>query len=329
MRVGFAGAGFIAGVHAETLARQADTPGRAPVGARVAAVFDPNAAHAEAFARTFDAQVAPSFEALLGEVDAVYICAPNAYHAEFAIAALDAGKHVFCEKPMAVSLQEAQRVREAVERARGVYQIGFNKHFAPVYTALKERLDAGELTPRWANLKMNRGELQQPPWVADAALTGGFLYETPIHLLDLGCWLFGPLREVVCRAAQTCGDQLDDFAMLLTFDSGVTATFCSSAHTTWLFPYERVEIYGDHATAVTEEMERITFQLGLDAEPTTLDVTHLPTPERWGYAAADVAFLSAARGEREVVVGVEEAYRAIEAVDACYRAAKTGETVRL
>lgn len=321
LRIGFAGAGFIADVHARTLAGQA--------GVRLAAAFDPDAARAEAFASTFEARVAPSFEALLEECDALYVCAPNARHAEYAVAALEAGKHVFCEKPMAVSLEEAQRVREAVARSKGVYQIGFNKRFAPVYAALKERIETGALTPRWAHMKMNRGELEKPPWVSDASLTGGFLYETPIHLLELGGWLFGPVREVVCRAAATKGDQLDDFAMLLTFDSGVTATFCSSAHATWLFPYERVEVYGDHATAVTEEMERVTFQLGLEAEPSTLDVTHLPMPERWGYAPGDLAFLAAVRGERGVAVGVEEAYRAIEVVDACYRAAATGEVVRV
>jgi myo-inositol 2-dehydrogenase/D-chiro-inositol 1-dehydrogenase len=271
----------------------------------------------------------PSFEALLEEVDVLYICAPNAFHADMAISALEADRHVFSEKPIATSVGDARRVRQATERSRSVYQVGFNKRFAPAYLELKRRIDAGVLTPRWASLKMNRGELQQPAWVGDESLTGGFLHETPIHILDLSCWLFGTPCEVVCRAAASRSAQLDDFAMLLTFESGVTATLCSSAHATWLYPFERVEVYGDHTTAVTEEMDRVTFQLGLENEPETFDVHELGVPERWGYAAEDAAFLAAVRGEREPAVSAAVGDRAAVLVDACYRAAASGAPVTL
>ena len=321
MRIGFAGAGFIAGMHAQSLAGQPDV--------ELAAVFDADAQRAQAFATEVGAEALPSFEALLEAVDAVYVCTPNATHAELAIAALDAGLHVFSEKPMATSPEEAGRVREATKRAKGIYQIGFNKRFAPVFQTLKKHIDAADLQPRWAHMKMNRGELEQPAWVADETITGGYLYETPIHLLDLSCWLFGPLHEVVCRASQNSARQLDDFAMLLTFQSGLTATLCSSAHTTWLFPFERVEVYGPHSAAVTEEMERVTFQLGLEQEPSTHDVSHLPMHQRFGYQGEDEAFLAAIRGERPPAVGAEDGERAVELVDACYRAAETGGAVRL
>ena len=321
LKVGFAGAGFIAGVHAGLLGDMPDV--------QVAAVFDADGAQARTFAERTGARVVPTFDALLDEADAVYLCTPNVYHADLAVAALEAGRHVFSEKPMATSPAGAQRVREAAGRSAGIYQLGFNKRFAPIYTSLKERMDGGELTPRWAHIKMNRGELQKPSWVADESLTGGFLYETPIHLLDAMLWLFGPAREVVCRAAQSCSQQLDDFAMLLTFTSGLTATFCTSAHATWLYPFERLEVYGDRAIAVTEEMDRVTVQLGLDAEPKTIDVSEQPFAERWGYRAEDEAFVAAVRGQREPAVGVEEGLRATELVDACYRAAASKQAVVL
>lgn len=321
LTVGVAGAGFIGGIHAETLAAQPNV--------EVAAVFDSDAKRAQEFAAKHECRPVETFDRLVATVDAVYICTPNAMHADMAVAALEAGRHVFSEKPMATSPADALRVREAADGAKCVYQIGFNKRFAPVYRALKDRIESGTLAPQWADIKMNRGELQKPSWVADASLTGGFLYETPIHVLDLACWLFGPAREVVCRARQSNADQLDNFAILLTFESGLTATVSASAHTTWLFPYERVEVYGDHAIASSEEMERITFQTGLDAEPETIDVAELPIPERWGYQAADLAFLAAVRGERPSAVGANEAYAAIALVDACYRAAESGLPVRL
>ncbi len=319
IRIGFAGAGFIATHHASVLAMLPDV--------HIAAVHEPDAARANEFASKYGATIAPSFEALLEGSDAIYICSPNTLHATSAVAALDAGLHVFSEKPPAVTLDDARSIREAAEGARGVYQLGFNQRFAPVHAALKEKVASGELTPRWAHVKMNRGQLLQPPWVADASVTGGFLYETAIHVLDVMMWLCGPVREVVCRAAQTCAPQFDDFAMLLTFESGVTATFCSSGHTTPLFPFQSIELYGSYATAVTEEADLVTFQLGLDAEPEVVDARALEWVERWGYVAEDEAFIAAVRSEAPVPTGADDAYRAVELIDACYRAAETREVV--
>jgi myo-inositol 2-dehydrogenase/D-chiro-inositol 1-dehydrogenase len=315
------GAGFIAGVHAEVLAGMPDV--------RIAAVHDPDPVRAQEFAAKCGADAVASFEQLLDSVDAVYICSPNAYHAGQALSALAAGKHVFSEKPMATSPKEASRVLEAARSARGQYAIGFNRRLGPVYQALKQRIDVGELTPRWAHMKMNRGELVEPAWVADPTVSGGFLYESTIHLLDLACWLFGPLDAITCHASQTCAEQLDDFAMLLSFASGMSTTFCSSAHATWLFPFERIEVYGEHASAVTEELDRVTFALGPDGEPATLDFSERPFAERWGYRQEDEAFVAAVRGEGEPAVGAAEGYRAIELVDACYRAAESGKPVQL
>jgi myo-inositol 2-dehydrogenase/D-chiro-inositol 1-dehydrogenase len=321
VRIGFAGAGFIANHHAGALSTMPDV--------RIAAVHEPDAGRTNAFVSEYGATAMPSFEALLQEIDALYICSPNTLHAGSAISALEAGLHIFCEKPPAVTLADARLILDAAGRAKGVYQLGLNQRFAPVHVAVKQKIDSGAMTPRWAHVKMNRGQLLDPPWVADASVTGGFLFETAIHVLDVMIWLFGPVREVVCRAAQTCASQLDDFAMLLTFESGVTSTFCSSGHTTPLFPFQRIEVFGDYSTAVTEEAARVTFQLGVDAAPETFDVSALPWVERFGYVAEDRAFIDAVRGEAPSPITAGDGYRAIELIDACYRAAGSGERVLL
>jgi myo-inositol 2-dehydrogenase/D-chiro-inositol 1-dehydrogenase len=261
--------------------------------------------------------------------DAVFVAPPNVLHAEAALTALRAGVHVFCEKPMATSLEDARRVREAAAAAGVAYQLGFNRRFAPTYRFLKDLIESGELTPRWAQIKMNRGELQKPPWVADASISGGFLYESTIHLLDMACWLFGEAQEVVCRATQGCYEQLDEFAAIISFASGVTATLCSCAHATWLFPFERLEVFGDHAAAVAEEMERVTYCPGLGRAAVTHEQAQLPMPERWGYVEEDGLFLKAVSGKVPPAVSAEDGYRAVELVEACYRAARTGQPVRL
>lgn len=310
LRVGFAGAGFIANVHAGILAQDARV--------RVRAVHDPDAHAAALFALKWGAHALPSDGDLLSECDALYICTPNALHAALAVRALGAGLHVFSEKPMATSVADAERVRDAAEGGRGVYQVGFNRRFASVYVALKERIASGALVPASALLKMNRGELQRPAWTGDPAVSGGFLYETPVHMLDMARHLFGEVAEVVVRARRTVNEQLDDFSMLFTFASGMTATLTTNAHATWLYPFERVEVYGAHAIAVTEEMDRITFGDGIGAPAATHDFAQQPFEQRWGYIEEDRRFVDAALGGSAPAVDAADALRTAALVQRCY-----------
>ena len=314
IRIGFVGAGFIAGVHAAILARDPRV--------QVHAVIDPDLEHVTAFALKTGAHVVPTLDDLIGDVDALYICNPNALHADVAVRALGAGIHVFSEKPMATSLDAASGVLDASQSAKGVYQAGFNRRFASVYRELKHRIVAGDLAPTSALLKMNRGELQNPAWTGDAVISGGFLYETPIHMLDLARHLFGDPTDVIVRARSSTYDQLDDFAILLTFPGPMYATLTASAHTTWLFPFERVEVYGDHAIAATEEMERITFVTGVGQPGVTVEFSQQSLDERWGYIEEDGRFVDAIVGVDEPAVSAAEAYATTELVDLCYRLAR-------
>lgn len=318
IRIGFVGAGFIAGVHASILARDPRV--------RVHAVLDPDLPRVAAFALQTGARVVPTLDDLLSDCDAIYICSPNALHAGVAIAALDAGLHVFSEKPMATSLEAASDVLEASKRARGIYQAGFNRRFASVYRELKHHIATGDLAPASALLKMNRGELQKPAWTGDELISGGFLYETPVHMLDLARHLFGEPTDVICRARRSVYSQLDNFSMLLTFDAPgggpLYATLTASAHTTWLFPFERVEVYGDHALAATEEMERITFATGVGQAAVTVEFAQQPLDERWGYSEEDGRFVDAIVGVAAPAVGAADAYGTTALVDRCYRATR-------
>jgi len=311
-RVGFVGAGFIAGIHAGILERDARVT--------VAAVYDPDEHAAAVFAAKTGARVCPSLDDVLGAIDAVYICNPNATHASAAVRALEAGLHVFSEKPMATSLAHAQEVLDAARRAKGIYQGGFNRRFAPVYKELKQRLASGELTADSALLKMNRGDLRKPAWTGDAAISGGFLYETPVHMLDMVRHLFGEPAEIICRGRATHYDQLDDFSMLFTFASGMTAVMVTNAHATWLAPFERIEVYGDHVMAATEEMERITFAHASDVQ--TFDFAQLPLEDRWGYVEEDARFVDAIDGACAPVVTAADAFATTQFIERCYHVAR-------
>ncbi|MDR7554214.1 MAG: Gfo/Idh/MocA family oxidoreductase [Armatimonadota bacterium] len=321
-RIGILGAGFIGRIHAHNLARD---PRVELVG-----VADVAPGAASRLAGEVGTRALASLDQLLDAgVDAVYVCTPNAHHVEPVVAALAAGVHVFSEKPMATSLDGAMRVREAARRARGAYQIGFNRRFANVYRFAKARIDDGRIVPRLAQMKHNRGELVQPPWTGDPAVTGGYLYETPVHLFDMGRFLFGEVATVAGHARQSVYREPDGFVLLFTFASGVVASVTSVAHASWLFPYERVEIYGDHCTVVTEELERAAFSPAMRGQVEAIDCFQMPFEEKWGYVEEDRLFVGTVLGEHPPAVTADDGYRATELVEAVYRAVRTGAPVQL
>lgn len=322
IKVGVLGAGFIGRIHALILKRDP----------RVELVGIADVAPAAAARLAAEAGTTPS-EGLSALMDAgaqaVFICTPNVRHVEPVVTALNAGLHVFSEKPMATSLDGARAIRDAAGRSKGIYQIGFNRRFSNVYRFAKQQIEEGRVVPRLAQMKHNRGELQQPVWTGDRSVTGGYLYETPVHLFDMGRFLFGDVAEITGSARQSAYDELDGFAMLFTFRSGLVASVTSVAHTSWLFPYERVEIYGVHSTVVTEELERAWFSPGVRDQVEAVDCFHMPFDQKWGYVEQDRLFIEAALGERPPVVTAEDGYRATELVEAVYRAVRDRGVVRL
>jgi myo-inositol 2-dehydrogenase/D-chiro-inositol 1-dehydrogenase len=316
--IGIIGAGYIGGVHAGTLARDERV--------RVVSVHDVDGARAEQLARATGATVAPSVKELLETVEAVYITTPNTKHTELAIAATGAGKHVFCEKPLATNLADARAVLDAAHKSEAVFQVGHNRRFAPVYARLKALL--AENAPHSAHVKMNRGELMNPVWVGDPRVTGGFLYETTIHMFDMLRFLFGEVAQLSAVGSTHEYPETDDFSALLSFTSGMHATLASSADASWLFPFERVEVFSRHRTISTREMESLVISEGLDGQHTIHSMHQLGKEEKWGYAQEDRAFVDSILENKPPLVTALDGYKSVELVDACYRAVESGERVR-
>jgi myo-inositol 2-dehydrogenase / D-chiro-inositol 1-dehydrogenase len=322
LQLGIIGAGYMGTVHAKNLM----TDGRV----KIIGVADVVTSKAEALAQLVEGRTFPSAEALLDAgVEAVYVCTPNTLHTEAVLTALQGNIHVFSEKPMATTLHEAAQILHAAHANGAHYQIGHNRRFAPVYKFAKQKILEG-FGPTSANVKMNRGELKHPPWVADRRVTGGFLYESTVHLLDMIRWLMGEVVDVECRARASIYNELDDFVMLLTFASGQHCAFSSCAHTSWAFPFERVELYGDHAQIITEEMEKVAYAPGLGQALVQHDFFQLSMPDKWGYREEDTLFVDAILEGKSPPVTAEDGYKAIELVEACYRSAQhDGARIRL
>src|SRR5688572_13191740 len=122
IRIGIIGAGYIAGVHAGILARDERV--------QITSIHDVVPDRAEQLARAHDAAVAATPDQVIERSDAVFITTPNTRHVPLALAAIDAGKHVFCEKPLATNISDAVTVFEKAQRSDAVFQVGHNRRFA-------------------------------------------------------------------------------------------------------------------------------------------------------------------------------------------------------
>mgnify|MGYP003575344665 CR=1 FL=1 len=318
VRIGIVGTGFIGNVHARIYSRDER--------AEITALYDILPERGHETARAVGGKVCSSREELLEHCDAVLICAPNKTHKEIALHAIAEGKHVFCEKPFAIGFEDARELCTAANAGRGVFQVGHNRRFAPVYQKLKELLQSDK--PHSAHIKMNRGELKNPPWTGDVNVTGGFLYETTIHLFDMIRYQFGDIEELTAYGSQHEYPELDEFSVIFKFKNGFHCTFASSSDASWHFPFERIEAFCHHRTIITEEMERVSDSCGMDANFETVSFHMLDKEERWGYVQEDRAFIDAILNGADPPVTADDGLRSVELVESVYRAIRNGEQVR-
>ena len=318
VKIGIVGTGYIGNVHARIFSRDER--------AVVAALYDIVPEKAERTARTVGGRVCRSREELLENCDAVLVCAPNKTHTEIAAHAVQAEKHVFCEKPFSIGLDDAKKLLDISQSGKGVFQVGHNRRYAPVYAKLKELL--GEDKAHSAHIKMNRGELKNPVWTGDVNVTGGFLYETTIHLFDMMRFQFGEIAELVAYGSQHEYPELDEFSIIFKFKSGFHCTFASSSDASWHFPFERIEVFAHHRTIMTQEMEHLIDSRGMDANYETLSWAMTEKEERWGYVQEDKAFIDAILSGTKPLVTALEGYKSIEIVESVYAAIKSGERVK-
>ena len=320
IKIGFLGAGYIAGVHASILARDERV--------EITAVHDVKKPPAEQLARSTGAAVAHSVAEMLATCDALYVTTPNTKHTELAILATEERKHVFCEKPMSTTLADARRVLKAAERSDRIFQVGHNRRFAPVYAELKRMLHDSH-PPHSAHVKMNRGELLKPEWVGNPEITGGFLYETPLHMFDMMRFLFGEVATVQARGSRHEYQEIDDFSALFTFQSGMHATLASSADASWLFPFERVEVFCHHATIVSREMESLVYSDGLDGKHVEHSMHQLAKEEKWGYTQENRAFIDSIVEGKPPAISAVDGFKSVEIVEAIYESIRIGEAIKL
>ena len=204
------------------------------------------------------AQATTDTAALLTDeaVDAVVIATRHNTHAEFVLRALAAGKHVFVEKPLALTVEDLQRIGDAAKAASRVVMVGFNRRFAPQVQRIQALL-GGAPGPKSFNMTVNAGAIPANHWTQDREVGGGRLVGEGCHFIDLLRFLAGaPIvsHDVVAMDAAT----RDSATIMLRFADGSMGTIVYLSNGSKSFPKERLEVFAQGRVLQLDNFRRLT-----------------------------------------------------------------------
>jgi myo-inositol 2-dehydrogenase/D-chiro-inositol 1-dehydrogenase len=257
INVAFLGAGDIAGLHAEALA--------AVAGARLAAVADIDLDRARGLAGRYGAAALSDLDALLRfpGLDVIYILTPPAGHAQQIIAAATAGLPIVCEKPLTISLDEADRAIAACRQAGVPLMTGLSHRYHPLAARARELLhsgDLGDFVAAWSH-RLIHLPVSPDSWLNDPAQGGGLTLQYAMHDLDWLCWLGGPVAQVAAQEAHSNPGLAieDNLWALVRFRNGGSGTVGAS----WSVPASRVErgLVGSQGNLRIVEQKRLVGRL--------------------------------------------------------------------
>ncbi len=203
-----------------------------------------------------------NFEEVLNDpaVDLVIIATPHHLHADQTIAALEAGKAVFCEKPMGMNRDEIDQICESVERNRGFYAIGFNRRFAPTVQRARQLL-SGRKGPLMINYRVMGTFLPADHWIYDPVKGGGRVVGEMCHFFDLIGFLVGKNPETLSAAGGTLshpGTALsDNLVCTMTFNDGSVAALTYGDLGDAAFSKERLEIFSGEGVLVVDDFKTL------------------------------------------------------------------------
>ena len=321
------GAGRIGAIHAANLAAMSET--------QLLHVVDVNAEAARTLAVRHGARVA-TVEAALGDpnVDAVIIASSTDTHADLAIASARAGKAIFCEKPIDLSLKRVDACLAAVKKAGVPMFVGFNRRFDPSFAALHSRIQKGDIGDVEQVIISSR-DPGLPP-VAYLKVSGGQFRDMTIHDFDMARWLLGE-EPIELFAYGTClvdpavakvGDT-DSAMVVMKTASGKLCHINNSRRASYGYD-QRLEVHGSKGRLLAGNRTATSVELA-DANSVTNDKPLYFFLER--YADADraelTAFVNAVVNRKPLPVTAKDGRQAIVLAEAAVKSLKTGKPVKL
>lgn len=261
------------------------------------------------------------------EIDAVLICSATNTHADISVEALQAGKHVFCEKPVDLGLEKIQLVREAVSTSPLKYQVGFNRRFDHNYQALRQTVAAGKIGQVQVVKICSRDS--EPPSASFIPSSGGMFLDMTVHDLDMVRFLSGREVEEVYAASSVLVDEaigqagdVDTAVIILRLTGGALAVIDNSRQAVYGYD-QRAEVFGSKGCV----------SIGNDTSSTAVLSTAdgiLSEKPLWFFLERYLPafqeeirqFVDAVQNDTPVPVGIEDARKATLLAMACDRSAR-------
>jgi UDP-N-acetyl-2-amino-2-deoxyglucuronate dehydrogenase len=336
--IAIVGTGVVARYHAQAIAKAQ--------GARLVATCRSDPAKAEAAAAEFGVPCETSYDALLArrDVDAVCICTPSGVHAAQTLAAARAKKHVLVEKPMALTVEDADAMIAACNDAGVWLGVALQRRTEPAYQAVRGAIAAGglgrpvmglALVPYFRAQSYYDSAKWRGTWAQDG---GGALMNQGIHIVDLLLWFMGDPEEVQGRAATLAHsiEVEDALVASLRFKTGALGAVVATTSASPGFAH-RVEVYGTRGGVQLEAEAVVRWE---SEAPPTLSSSVAPGASGAGAGSSPTGlapaghvrivadFVAAVRGGRPPLVPGEEGRRSVSLVLAIYEAARTGRPTR-
>ena len=321
------GAGRIGAIHAANLAAS----GRA----RLAHVVDVHPPAAAALAAKHGAAVSDTATALADpKVGAVIIASSTDTHADLVIAAARAGKAIFCEKPIDLSLPRVDACLDAVAKAGVPMLVGFNRRFDPSFSEVHRRIGAGAIGAVEQVVITSRDP--GPPPVSYIKVSGGLFRDMTIHDFDMARWMLGEEPTEVFAYGATLVDpaigqagDIDSAMVLLKTASGRMAHINNSRRASYGYD-QRVEVHGSAGRLIAGNRTPTTVELA-DANAVAADKPLHFFLERYAdaYRIELNAFLDAVANKTPMPVGAEDGRQALVLADAALESLHTGRPVKV
>ncbi len=341
LRVAVIGMGFAGRLHCESYESLGEK-------AKIVAICDSNEERAKNYAEMFNAEACTDYHQLLkrNDIDAIDICAPHHLHVQLAVEAAKAGKHILCEKPIAITVEEADKIIDAAKKAGVTLMVAENHLFTPAHQKIKEIVDSGKIGRVFLvrTFEAATSELISNPdpkdWRANPQ-NQGMLLDMAVHKFAFLRWVLGDVDSVFAirekLVVTTMAPNYDDTALLIVkFKSGavgeIVVTGGNPAGIT-----NSTEMYGTDGTVMENHLwEKPVTYLSVTApesngEWVTPDVEHSPFP---GYYTISFRkevehFVDCVLNGKKPGMTGEDGREAVRAILAATESAKTGQFVKV